>query len=84
VLSDLGAFSGYVLEEGAPDLREAKLSLNGPVFFLGDHLGIDETARARLASLDVSPLRVGPVSLHAEDAITLAHNELDRRTDSGR
>jgi tRNA (pseudouridine54-N1)-methyltransferase len=42
VLEDLSPMSSlglFVLEEGAPDLREAPLTGVDPVFFLGDHLG---------------------------------------------
>ncbi len=79
VIEDLGPATPYVLEEGAPDLRDDPLEGPEPAFFLGDHLGLDEAARARLASLGARPIGLGPVSLHAEDAITIVHNELDRR-----
>jgi tRNA pseudouridine-54 N-methylase len=48
-----------------------------PAFFLGDHLGFDEATRARLAGEET--VGVGPVSLQADDVITLVANELDRR-----
>jgi tRNA (pseudouridine54-N1)-methyltransferase len=79
VLADLGPCSPYLLEEHAPDLREAALSLADPVFFLGDHQGLDPASGARLAALGASAIGVGPVSVHADDAITLVVNELDRR-----
>lgn len=50
VLRDLepaAPLSFFVLEEGAPDLRDAVLAGPDPVFFFGDHLGFHEaSARA--------------------------------------
>jgi tRNA (pseudouridine54-N1)-methyltransferase len=79
VLADLGPATFYVLEEGAPDIRAAALAAPDQAFFLGDHLGFDETTRARLAALGAIPIGVGPVSVHADDAVVLVVNELDRR-----
>ncbi len=79
VLADLGESSPYVLDEAGVDVREATLSTPRPVFFCGDHLGLDDAARAALSPLSPSPVSVGPVSVHAEDAITIVANELDRR-----
>jgi tRNA (pseudouridine54-N1)-methyltransferase len=78
-LADMGAFTPYVLDEGAADLREASLDLGNPVFFLGDHLGFDAATRARLAEIGATPLGIGPVSVHADDAVAIVWNELDRR-----
>jgi tRNA (pseudouridine54-N1)-methyltransferase len=79
VLADLGAATPYVLEEGAADLRDAALDEGEAAFFLGDHLGFDEATRARLGELGARAVGVGPVSLHADDAVTVVVNELDRR-----
>jgi tRNA (pseudouridine54-N1)-methyltransferase len=79
VLVDLGSATLYVLEEGAADLREAPLPAVDSAFFLGDHLGFDEATRARIAALGALPVGVGPVSVHADDAVVLVVNELDRR-----
>jgi tRNA (pseudouridine54-N1)-methyltransferase len=84
VLADLGPGAPYLLEEGAPDVREVALDAPDPVFFLGDHLGFDEATRAVLARLGATPVGLGPVSVHAEDAIVLVANELDRRDARGR
>jgi len=83
VLSDLGRATPYVLEQGAPDIRAAAVDLEEPVFFFGDHLGFDDAVRAELAAFGAIPLGLGPVSVHAEDAVTLVVNELDRRTTTG-
>ncbi len=77
VLADLGPGARYLLQEGAPDLRDLPLDAPDPVFFVGDDLGFDDAARAALA--DAIPVSLGPVSVHAEDAIVLVANELDRR-----
>ncbi|MBI2389068.1 MAG: tRNA (pseudouridine(54)-N(1))-methyltransferase TrmY [Deltaproteobacteria bacterium] len=71
--------SAYVLDEGARDIRDAEIDLREPVFFVGDHLGFDDGSRLLLAAHGVTRLGLGPVSVHAEDAITLVCNELDRR-----
>ena len=84
VLADLGPATLHVLEEGAPDLREAPLAGRDVAFFLGDHVGFDETTRARLAAVGAIPVGVGPVSVHADDAVALVVNELDRPATSSR
>jgi tRNA pseudouridine-54 N-methylase len=78
-LADLGRATPYVLEEGAPDIRGATIDTRDAVFFVGDHLGFDDAVRAELAAMGAIPLALGPVSVHAEDAVTLVANELDRR-----
>ncbi|MDB4944650.1 MAG: hypothetical protein JWP97_4184 [Labilithrix sp.] len=82
VLADLGPLTGraYVLDEHGADVRElgASTLAPDPVFFVGDHLGFDAATAESLVSIEARGLRVGPVSLHAEDAITVLHNELDR------
>jgi tRNA (pseudouridine54-N1)-methyltransferase len=80
VLADLGSGPSFVLEEGAPDLRESS-GVDDPeaAFFVGDHLGWSEPIRARLDAAGALPIAVGPTSLHAEDAVTIALNEIDRR-----
>jgi tRNA (pseudouridine54-N1)-methyltransferase len=83
VLADLGPTALYVLEEGALDLRDAALDEPDSAFFLGDHVGFDETTRARLAALGATAVGVGPVSVHADDAVVLVNNELDRRGREG-
>ena len=79
VLADIANARIYLLDEHAPDIRNASLDLDAPVFIVGDHLGFDEATRARLDAAGAVPLGLGPVSLHAEDAIAVVSNELDRR-----
>jgi len=78
VLADLGAMRAYLLDEGGRDVRGETLGSRDDVFFVGDHLGFDESTRARLAEAGARPVSVGPVSLHADDAVTVLSNELDR------
>ncbi len=80
VLADLGAKELFVLEEDAADVREAAgVEHPDAVFFLGDHLGLSEAVRATLEAEGARPMSVGPTSLHAEDAVTIVLNEVDRR-----
>lgn len=79
VLADLAPGTAYVLEEGAPDVRGVTLDLANAIFFVGDHLGFNAETRATLAARGATPISIGPVSLHAEDAITIVSNETDRR-----
>lgn len=84
VLADLGdgatkAMTTYVLEEDARDLRDGLLASEDVVVFVGDNHGFDEATRARLASVGAVAIGVGPISVHADDAITIVCNEMDRR-----
>jgi tRNA (pseudouridine54-N1)-methyltransferase len=84
VLADLGSGDGkpgaaYVLEEDARDLRDGPLASDDVVVFVGDNHGFDEPTRARLAAAGAVPIGVGPISVHADDAITIVCNEMDRR-----
>ena len=84
VLTDLTPGTAYILEEGAIDVRSAPLDVTAPVFFVGDHLGFDAPTRARIAAYGARPIGLGPLSVHAEDAVTLISNELDRCEAAGR
>jgi tRNA (pseudouridine54-N1)-methyltransferase len=80
VLDDLGAARLYVLEEGGPDIRlEPGIGVGDAAFFVGDHAGFDEGTREALRKAGARSIGLGPVSVHAEDAVTLVTNELDRR-----
>jgi tRNA (pseudouridine54-N1)-methyltransferase len=76
---ELATASCVLLDEAGADLREHPLPPGDLVFFVGDHVGFDAPTRARLAELASATLRVGPLGLHAEDVISIVHNELDRR-----
>jgi len=78
-ISDLGRATPYVLDESGTDVRDSSELGRGDVaFFVGDHLGFDDATRASLTAIGARPIRVGPVSLHAEDAIAIVSNEIDR------
>ncbi len=81
VIADLAssAACSYVLEEDARDVRDVALASDDVVVFVGDNQGFDEPTRARLHALGATPIGVGPISLHADDAITVVCNEMDRR-----
>jgi tRNA (pseudouridine54-N1)-methyltransferase len=84
VIADLGSAVPYVLEQHAPDIRDATdFDPHDVAFFLGDPGGFDETTRAQLAAIGARPLAVGPVGIHAEDAIAIVSNEIDRRARPG-
>jgi tRNA (pseudouridine54-N1)-methyltransferase len=79
VLADAGSCTPYVLDPVGEDVRGASLDLDRGLFFLGDDLGFDDATLARIASLGATRLSVGPMSLHADDAVAILSNELDRR-----
>jgi tRNA (pseudouridine54-N1)-methyltransferase len=79
VLRDAGTCASYVLEEDGADIRTEALSDESSTFFVGDHLGFDPAIRERLREAGARPVSVGPLSLHADDAVALVQNELDRR-----
>jgi tRNA (pseudouridine54-N1)-methyltransferase len=69
----------FVLDESARDLRRVNdLGAGSPCFVIGDHLGIPDDARMRLAVVGALPVSIGPVSVHADDVLTIVTNELDR------
>jgi tRNA (pseudouridine54-N1)-methyltransferase len=69
----------FVLDERATvDIRDAALPRECDVMFvLGDHLGFSEESRRLLAALPA--IGIGPTSVHADDAVAIVSNELDRR-----
>jgi tRNA pseudouridine-54 N-methylase len=66
-----------VLDERGSDVRDASLEEDDVTIVLGDHLGLDDAARAAIG--EAASVSLGPTSVLAEDAIALMHNELDRR-----
>lgn len=80
VLADVGLGASYVLDEAGADLRDTPLDLREPVFFIGDHIGFGEEDRRLIDARPAVALSVGPMSVHADDVVTLVSNELDRRT----
>lgn len=85
VLADVDDAVPWILDEGAPDIREASgLGASHALFVLGDHLGIPEDVRASLDAVGARRVSIGPVSVHADDAVALVTNELDRRVAAAR
>ena len=80
VLRDAESARVIVLDQGAPDIRETSLAGDDLLFVLGDHLGITDADRALLDG--AQSIGIGPVSIHADDAVAVVWNELDR--DEGR
>ncbi|MHB8586950.1 MAG: tRNA (pseudouridine(54)-N(1))-methyltransferase TrmY [Thermoplasmatota archaeon] len=68
----------HVLEESGPDVRLATVR-DADAFVVGDHEGFTPQELETLQSAQAHPLSVGPRSLHAEHAVVVLWNELDRR-----
>lgn len=79
-LDDAGDGPLFVLDAAGDDLRDPSVSFgSGGVFVVGDPQGFDADTLAVLAARGARRLSLGPVLVHGEDALTLVHNELDRR-----
>ena len=48
-----------------------------PIFVLSDHHSFTAEEREQLASVSAETISLGPVALHADQAITIAHHVLD-------
>ncbi len=78
VLADVDDAVPWILDEGASDIRDVpSLADHHGLFVIGDHLGIPADVLAQIEG--ARKISVGPVSLHADDVVTLITNELDRR-----
>lgn len=78
VFDDLGDAAVCILDEGGDDLREVALD-GARAFIVGDHTGLDASTLERLSQRSMRRVRVGPVSVHADDVVAIVTNELDRR-----
>lgn len=67
-----------VLAEDGVDIATAALPPDA-IFVLGDHLGFTPEEEALLAQRAVARVSLGPVSLQADQCLTVLHNHLDRR-----
>jgi tRNA (pseudouridine54-N1)-methyltransferase len=67
-----------LLKEDGEDVRNNRVPKDA-VFVLSDHLDFTEDEEMMLMAYDPTVLSLGPRSLHADQCITLVHNELDRR-----
>jgi tRNA (pseudouridine54-N1)-methyltransferase len=79
VIGDCAGSPLYVALEGAEDVRDLDVAPDDGAFFFGDHLGLEDDAIATLKQAGARAIGLGPVSVHAEDAIAILANELDRR-----
>jgi tRNA (pseudouridine54-N1)-methyltransferase len=69
----------FFLDRDGEDVRSATFGPAGATFVVGDDRGFTPEQRETLCRLHARPLRLGPTDVHTEDAISLVHNELDRR-----
>lgn len=79
VLQETAHSTRYVLDRAGEDIRAASTFEGDVTFFLGDHLGLEPDTRAVLEHAGARPVSLGPVDVHAEDALSIVWNELDRR-----
>lgn len=76
-LADAGG-EVLLLDEAGDDVR--RVSLPTPLtIVVGGPDGVDPVSLAALDAVGARRLSVGPVSLHADDAVAVVSNELDRR-----
>lgn len=73
----------YVLDREGSDVREFDLRSDA-TFVLGDHTGLTEEELLWLCDRGATRVSLGPVAIHAEDAIAIVHNEIDRQLDRPR
>lgn len=67
-----------LLDEAGDDARAVELPADA-LYVLGDHEGLTEEERAELDRRGARRVRLGPLSLQADQAIVVLHNELDRQ-----
>ncbi|MEA3201589.1 MAG: tRNA (pseudouridine54-N1)-methyltransferase [Thermoplasmata archaeon] len=67
-----------ILDEAGEDVATARIPARA-TFVLGDHLGFTPEEAALLKARAVASVSLGPVSLQADQCITVLHNHLDRR-----
>lgn len=80
VLRDCVGSRLFMLDERGADVRETAFDVTSDcTFFIGDHMGFDAQTVALLKREGAQPLSLGPMAIHAEDAVAVLWNELDRR-----
>jgi tRNA (pseudouridine54-N1)-methyltransferase len=67
-----------LLDESGEDIRSMKLH-EDVTFVVGGHQGLDAISLEYLQHAGAQRMSIGPVSVHADDAVTIVSNELDRR-----
>ncbi|NPA74634.1 MAG: tRNA (pseudouridine(54)-N(1))-methyltransferase TrmY [Euryarchaeota archaeon] len=68
----------YYLHEHGRDVRDTNFD-DDAVFVLSDSVNLSDEEESRIRSVAEDTLSVGPRSILASHAITIVHNELDRR-----
>lgn len=66
------------LREGGKDVRDVPLPVDA-TFVLSDNVDLAPTEERAVLSRNALTVGLGPQSLHADQAIAIVHNELDRR-----
>jgi tRNA (pseudouridine54-N1)-methyltransferase len=79
LVQDLGGARLFVLAREGLDLRAAPLDGADTVFVIGDNRGLTDDEHALLERRGALRVGLGPVEIHADDALAVVHNELDRR-----
>lgn len=73
----------FVLAEDADsdirDLPDGDLTERETMFVLGDHTGLSRDCARRCEEAHARAVRIGPTSVHSDDAIAVVMNEIDRR-----
>lgn len=77
-LADLLDGPIVMLDEAGEDIATATLPPDA-LYVLGDHLGFAPEEDALLSPRAVAKVSLGPVSLQADQCLTVLHNHLDRR-----
>ncbi len=77
LLNEIGREVYYLREDGE-DIRKIAGSVGEAVFVLGDHIGVTPENERLLEKYVTKIVSVSPLSLMAEQCITIIHYELDR------
>jgi tRNA (pseudouridine54-N1)-methyltransferase len=77
VLDRLKGRDLVLLEEGGQDVAAWKPGPN-PVFVLGDDKGFTDAEIAAVRKAGAAQISIGPLAVHADQAITIIQNALDR------
>lgn len=75
LLAELGRNVTYLREDGE---NVRGITLDEPLFVLGDHLGLTEDEEKIIEGYGHEIVSVSPLSLHADHCIVILHNEMDR------
>ncbi len=68
----------FILDKEGIDARSVDLR-DEATYVLGDHTGLSLKEKQWLCKHGAAKIKVGPVDIHAEDAIAILHNEIDRQ-----